>query len=78
MKKKRNGSVSGYVGNVLVSGMVAGTLEQQSGLGTSMTATYVNAASKPIGPMMNIKATGMVLKGLSKLKVPKLKGGKKF
>jgi hypothetical protein len=79
MKRKRLGGISGYTTNVMMSGIVTGTLEQSSGMGTHMTSDYMTAASKPIIPMAKIKGTTMVLKSVKKLKTPlKFKGAKKL
>ena len=72
-------SMAGYTTGVITSGIVMGTMEQSSGMGTTMTADYVNAASKPIVPVMKIKGTGMVIKSVGSLKNPiKFKGAKKL
>jgi len=53
-----------------MSGIVIGSLEKSAGTGTTMSADYMNAASKPIIPATKIKGATMVFKGLKKLKSP--------
>ena len=77
--KHKMPSMAGYTIGVMGSGMVMGTMENASGMGTHMTADYVNASSKPIVPVMKRKGAGMVLNSLKGLKNPiKFKGAKKL
>lgn len=70
MGKKKEFSMSNYVGSSIMAGTVAGSLAQSTGstIGSTMTANMMTGAAKPVVPVMKIKGTTMVLKSFGNLK----------
>lgn len=80
MKKKKKSSiapVSNFVVNTALAGAVTGALSNATGQGSGLTSAYVSGATKGVKPAAGIASTTMVLNAVNKIKVPRMKGGKK-
>lgn len=73
MRKKRRFGLGSYAAGVAVTGTGVGLVETGLGTGTNMDSSILTGGSKPIAPVANLYGTGMVLRSLKHIKVPKLK-----
>ena len=81
MTKKKKDTMSGVAISGIMGTTIVGATAGATGYGAGMSAGYATGAGnvgKALPVMGKVKGTTMVLGAVNKIKMPKLKGGKRL